>query len=122
MTLLASNFSCSSSSYYDIGGDWNPEALGVSNDIEEDSPSRGLSLYESFESLSPDGSKLLRYQGLSLHVMNPDGNGEKVLVSHDGGSWALNVVWSPDSSRVAYRKWWPSGARSESYGQLTVPK
>jgi len=74
-----------------IGGDWNPEALR----------------------LSPDGSKLLRYHDLSLYVMNPDGTDEKELVSGDGDSWAMGALWSPDSSRIACRMWWPSGMRSE---------
>jgi len=96
---------------------WTPgvsDALGLSSEMHDDDSSSGLSYYETFESLSPDGSKLLRYHGLSLYVMNPDGTDERELVSGDDDSWAtsLEITWSPDSSRVAYRIRQPVGSRS----------
>ena len=96
MSLLPLGCSCNcSTDNSGIGGDWNPQD------------------YESFESTSPDGTKLLSYRGRSLYIRNVDGTDEKVLVSGDDESWALDAVWSLDGSRIAYRMWWPSGMWSE---------
>jgi len=62
---------------------------------------------------SPDGSKILYSLDRRLYIMNPDGTDKKELVYGDGDSWAQGRVWSPDRSRIAYRMWRPSGARSE---------
>ncbi|MFC1951254.1 TolB family protein [Chloroflexota bacterium] len=116
MSLLPTGCSCNcSTNNAGIGGDWNPDALGLSNDMNGDNSSRELRLYESFESLSPDGTKLLHYHGLSLYIMNPDGTDEKELVVADDTSWAmpLDIAWSPDGSKISYRLWWPDGMWSE---------
>jgi dipeptidyl aminopeptidase/acylaminoacyl peptidase len=62
---------------------------------------------------TPDGRRIAFTSGGTVQVMRPNGKGVRVLISPRGSWFPSFPVWSPDATKLAYVRYYVSGAEIE---------